>query len=33
MVGGNRSYKAVGVTAVTLSELARNMNDPKLNAF
>lgn len=31
MVSGNRSHKALGVTAVTLRELASNMNDPKLN--
>lgn len=30
-VGGNRSYEALGVTAVTLSELGSNVNDPRLN--
>lgn len=32
-VGDNRSYKALGVTVVTVSGLGSNMNDPKWNTL
>lgn len=30
-IGDNRSYKALGVTVVTVSGLGSNMNDPEWN--